>query len=338
MTEPSQFRSHRTGAERSQLARRGGALLAVLWVSAALSAIAFSVAQTVRSETERTGTLVDGVRTYYLATGAIERLMLYIQWGSGYRNPDGTPRYFEPGMPRLNMNFPSGSATVEIIPETSKLSVNETPPEELFRLLTVLGVDPDRARQISFAILDWRTAVPGGLSIFDQHYLSLTPSFRARHASFEEIEELLLVKGMTPDLFYGTFVRDAQGRLLPQAGLRDCLSVYGSNGAVDVNTAQPAVLTTIGLPPDAVAAIVQRRHAFPFRDPAQLAPFVQMAGPAGSRLSIGGATIFTFRATARLRLPDGSYSDLGRSVSAMYKFHQKRRNTPPIELLRWYDN
>ena len=44
---------------------------------------------------------------------------------------------------------------------------------------------------------------------FDQYYLSLTPSFRARHASFEEIEELLVVKGMTPDLYYGTYDRDA---------------------------------------------------------------------------------------------------------------------------------
>jgi hypothetical protein len=95
---------------------------------------------------------------------------------------------------------------------------------------------------------------------------------------------------------------------------------------------------TIGLAPEAVAAIVERRHALPFRSPAQLEPIRQMAGPAGSRLVIGGGTVFTFRATGRLRLPDGSYSDLTRSVSAMMKFHQKRTNTPPIEVLRWYDN
>jgi type II secretory pathway component PulK len=55
----------------------GGALLAVLWLSAVLSAIAFSVANTVRAEIERTSTLTESVRTYYLATGAIERLRLY---------------------------------------------------------------------------------------------------------------------------------------------------------------------------------------------------------------------------------------------------------------------
>src|ERR1700683_539910 len=51
--------------------RRGSALLAVLWLTAALSAIAFSVASMVRAETERTSTAVDSLRAYYLATGSI---------------------------------------------------------------------------------------------------------------------------------------------------------------------------------------------------------------------------------------------------------------------------
>jgi general secretion pathway protein K len=316
----------------------GGALLAVLWLSAALSAIAFSVATTVRGETERTATLADGVRTYYLATGAIERARLYIDWGAGQRNPDGSAKYYESGMPRLAMQFPSGTAVVEIIPETAKLNINNARPQELMLLLAGLGAPPERAGEISLAIADWRAAPPGGLSLFDQYYLSLTPSFRARHASFQEIEELLLVKGMTPDLFYGTFVRDSQGRLLPQAGLKDCVSVYGSSGAVNANYAPPAVLTAVGLSPATVEAIVQRRRALPFRSPEELAPFIQAAGPAGARLSLGGSTILTLRATARLRLPNGQYSDLSRSVSALLKFNSKPVDRPPVEILRWYDN
>ena len=53
--------------------QRGAALLAVLWLSAILAAIAFSLATTVRGETERTSTLTEGVRGYYFATGALER-------------------------------------------------------------------------------------------------------------------------------------------------------------------------------------------------------------------------------------------------------------------------
>src|SRR5258708_5209931 len=71
-------------------AQAGYALLMVLWFPAALSAIAFTVANTVRAETDRTSTSIDSVSAYYLATGAIDRALLYIQWGPGTRKPDGT--------------------------------------------------------------------------------------------------------------------------------------------------------------------------------------------------------------------------------------------------------
>ena len=59
---------------------RGSALLAVLWLAAALSAIAFTVATTVRGETERTSTDIDSLRAYYLASGSVERGILWILW------------------------------------------------------------------------------------------------------------------------------------------------------------------------------------------------------------------------------------------------------------------
>ena len=51
------------------------------------------------------------------------------------------------------------------------------------------------------------------------------------------------MKGITPDIFYGTYVPvpDAElgggPRLAPRAGLADCLSVFGSVQQVDANTA-----------------------------------------------------------------------------------------------------
>lgn len=319
-------------------ARKGAALLAVLWLSAVLAAIAFSLATTVRGETERTGTMNEGVRAYYVATGAIERALAYMEWGPAHRNPDNTPRYYEPGMARINFNFANAGATVEIIPESSKFDINSITPPELTRLLINLGAEPGRAQEITLAILDWRqpkrTAEP---SLFDQIYLSSIPSFRARHASLEETEELLLVKGMTPELYHGSYVRDAAGRLQPRAGLKDCVSVYGSAGPFDINSAQPALLLTIGISPEVVTAIQQRRYAAPFRHNGEIAQFSQFGGPGFSRLSIGGNSIWTLRSTARLRVGEGRYSDMTRTVSGVYKFHQSGY-TPPVEVLRWYDN
>ena len=214
--------------------RRGAALLAVLWLSAILTAIAFSVATTVRGETERTSTLSEGVRAYYLATGALERALAYIEWGPNHRKPDNTPRYFEPGMARLNFNFPSGSRRSRSFPKSSKFDINSIKPDELQRLLMNLGADPARAQLIAAAIVDWRQPAPPGT--FSP--CSISSIFRAfrlsgrRHASVEETEELLLVKGMTPELYHGSYVRDAAGRLQPRAGLKDCVSVYGSSGSI----------------------------------------------------------------------------------------------------------
>jgi general secretion pathway protein K len=236
----------------------------------------------------------------------------------------------------LRFPFPTGEAVVEIVPETAKLNVNRSPPGDLFRLLAALGAEPERARVIVQAILDWRRPPPGGgLSIFDRYYLSLAPSFRARHASFEEVEELLLVKGMTPELFHGAFEPDPQGRLVPRGGLKDCVSVYGATERVDVNTAPPAILAAIGLGPQTVAAIVQARRARPFRSQAQLTGLT--SGPAAARLRIGGNTIFTLRATARLRTADGRLSDLRRSVAATVKFLDIGSGQP-FHVLRWRDS
>jgi general secretion pathway protein K len=306
----------------------------VLWLSAALSAIAFTVANSVRGETERTATAADGVRAYYLASGAIQRAILYVLWGPNFRNPDGSPRYYDRGMPVLRMSFPAGDADVEVIPEASRLNVNTATVEELFRLLVAVGAEPERAREMAMAIVDWRTPVPEGISPFDQYYLSLTPSFRARHASLEQIEELLLVKGMTPELFYGTYVPDPEGRLIPRGGLRDCLSVLGSQTGFDINAVEPALMLSIGISPEAVNAIVTQRRLMPFREPAQLTAFAETGGPGFNKLRIGGNSVFTFRATARLRLPDGRFSDLRRTATATVKFLPAGFNEP-FHTLRW---
>jgi general secretion pathway protein K len=335
----SDNRSLTVTAQNQQLrcARRGSALLAVLWLSAALSAIAFTVANTVRAETERTSTEVDSLRAYYLAAGAIDRAILYIQWGPSYRNPDGTPKYFQSPMRALEFNFPTGAATTEIILETSKLNLNSTSQPELLALLLALGAPADQAATVAQGIVDWRAPTPGGsFTQFDQYYLSLTPSFRARHASFHEVEELLLIRGVTPDLFYGSYTRNDQGRLIPRPGLRDCLSVYGSTGQLDANGIEPAVMQAIGISPDVASAIANLRRTTPFRDMGQLAPFAS-GGPGMGRLALKPNPILTLRATARLRLANGQFSDLRRSVSAMVKFLGPEWN-PPFHIMRWYDN
>jgi general secretion pathway protein K len=240
--------------------------------------------------------------------------------------------------------FPSGNVHVEIIPETAKLDVNSTPVQDLYRLGVALGVEPERAQEIAAAIEDWRRpSLPGGP--FDSYYLSLTPSFRASHASIQEIEELLQVKGVTPDIFYGTYVPspNATGapsepgamRLIPRPGLADCLSVFGSKDRVDANTASPAVLAAVGVSPYAISALLQRRRVAPLGED-QLSGFLQSIGSRADRLRVGGNSIVTMRATAQLRLANGQISDLKRTVAAQVKYMPTGYDSL-VHILRWYD-
>jgi general secretion pathway protein K len=317
--------------------RRGAALLIVLWLSAALSAIAFTLANTVRGEVERSSTDADGLKAYYLAEGAIDRLLVYIQSGPAFLGPDGKPRFQQNVTRVLRLDFPTGVVRAEYIQENSKLNVNFATPQELLSLLLALGVDPNRAPAIVTGIVDWRGPTAGGsFSELDEYYLSLTPSFRARHASVQEIEELLLVRGITPDLFYGSYTRDADGKLVPHNGLRDCLSVYGALGVLDVNTVTPELMVAVGVAPETAAAIVALRQAAPIANMAQLAPFSN-GGRGMGRLGMTNGSIVTLRATAQLRLPNGQLSDLHRTVSAMVKLMGPDWN-PPYHIMRWYDN
>ncbi len=315
---------------------RGGALLIVMWFSAAIAAIGFSVSVTVRNEIDHTSTVADGMRAHYLATGSLDRAMQWMLWGGGPRNPDGTARFWERPKPRMpRMTYTTGDVVVEMIPETAKLNVNSVGEEQLLKVVTSLTGDANRAREVVAGILDWRTASQDRRS-FDSYYLALGPTFRPRHASLEEIEELLFVRGVTPELFYGNYIADGQGQLYARGGLRDSLSVWGTMGAVDVNGASPAVLEAIGLPPGEVARIVQRRRDKPFENGLELQQF-GLPPEAMTRLRVGGNTMWTMRATARLRRPDGAPSDTLRTAAAVVKYWDRQDLHPaPVQVLRYY--
>jgi general secretion pathway protein K len=301
----------------------------------ALSTIALTVASTVRGEVDRAATASDDTRAYFLAQSAINRAILYINWGRMY----GAPTYYQPGTPPLHFEFPNGEATVDVIPESSKLNINTCLPLELLRLLLALGLPQDQAEALTAAIIDWRTPTPNSQpSAMDQFYLQHNPSFLSAHTSLREIEELLLVRGMSPDLFYGTWDRDESvqpPRLRQRLGLRDCVSVY-ANGSLDVNYTPLPVMIATGIPPEAAAIIVQQRNTQPFPNPVVLRQFTKDMGPAAARLYVGGASMFTIRATARPRTPGGTLSDLKRSVSALIKLSPPDSGAP-FHIVRWYD-
>src|SRR2546428_118790 len=141
----------------------------------------------------------------------------------------------------------------------------------LRRIVTNLAqVDPtasmDRHTQEAIdtvvdSILDWRDhdnlKRPHGAE--SAYYLKRHLPYRAKNAFFDSPDELLLVRGVTADLFYGS-----DG--VP--GLRDIFSVYNRFPKISLDTAPPAVFQALlGIDAAATADLIAQRDAgVPIRD------------------------------------------------------------------------
>ncbi len=138
------------------------------------------------------------LRASYLASGALERAILWVQWGySGqtYSAPDGLPRFWTYNTRRLHHAFSERRRAGGSDSGNLQARISTEPRRTIFiASCSRSAAIPARAQQITDGIVDWRTPCPEP-SAFDQYYFSLGPTFRARHASLLEIEELLLVRG-----------------------------------------------------------------------------------------------------------------------------------------------
>jgi general secretion pathway protein K len=285
-------------------------LLAVLWLSMALSAIAFTLSRSVRTEFDRTAQNVESTRAYFLAQGGIEAAILRI----------GTPNRFEPafrpGQRFMRFAFPAGEVEVEIIGENGKLSLRNASPEALARLFTACRIDPAQAAYLAAGIVEARAGgFSGGAS-----------SFSPAGASVLQLEELLRVPGLTPEILYGTY-REDRNRLVRIGGLESHLT-FESAAVVNLNYASPELLQAAGLSEGAIQTIEQIRRQRPLEqgDPG----VVELAQlDAVIRVGLGGApSAYTLRATARL-----GGGRTSRTVGAMARYGISPQF--PLEIARW---
>jgi len=78
---------------------------------------------------------------------------------------------------------------------------------------------------------------------------------------------------------------------------------------------------------------MERRRVAPFRDLGEVGP-----GNSRRRNGVGGNVIWTLRATARLRSPDGRPTEVVRTASATIKLLDRKRYIMPLHVLRWYED
>jgi general secretion pathway protein K len=217
--------------------------------------------------------------------------------------PEGERRPFVPGQSRLEWNEAGTHVAVEVFDESGKLDLNGADPKMLEQLFLNFGLDFNAAHSLAQAIEDWRdpddeTRLGGAESLY---YLGLPQPYRPANQDFESVEELLLVRGVTPALLYGGYRVTENGNVQRQLGLIDCLTVNTRGAAVNINYAPWPVLMSVPKMSPAVAQfMMEGRSHKPF---ATVSEFqhdypVLLDGDTLSHLTAGSAGPYTLIASA----------------------------------------
>jgi general secretion pathway protein K len=141
-----------------------------------------------------------------------------------------------------------GKMEVEITDENGKIDVNrllddkgqfdQTQKGILERLLREprFGLTEEEVNTIIFSLKDWMDQddeISGIYGAEDSFYRER--GYLCKNKPLDTIEEMLLVRGVTEEIFYGNSKRD---------GIRNYLTVYGS-GKININTAPIPVLIAL---------------------------------------------------------------------------------------------
>lgn len=300
----------------------GIALILVLWVMVMLTAIVGEFAYSMRTELNITRNFKEEEEAYQLALAGIEHAKMEIlsvkesAYPYPYFNKNGI-LVFTQGEgeenPEREASFKNGRFSYTIIDEDGKLNINTASMEQLRYLITNFGIDIDitEADTIVDSILDWRDTdnLHRLNGAEEDYYQSLQRPYSCKDGPFEIIEELLLVKGMTPEIFLGS--KDETGEQ-KYNGITQYLSAKNST-KININTAQRTVLEAVfGV--NVAENIIKQREVGPI-----LAP-------------IGNGTI---KSTFFTIISTGTNTDgtIKRSIKTIVQ-----KNGDKLETIYWNDN
>ena len=180
------------------------------------------------------------------------------------------------GVSLKDYHLGDGSFSVTITDLERKFNINIADQTTLEQALRLVGANPGDYTTIVNSILDWidpdnATRVSGAES---DYYQGLTPAYFAKNGPIDDLSELLLIKGVTPEIYWGCASTNHppagfKARLDPLArqteapaspvGLVDLFTPI-SAGRLNINTASAQTLQMIrGVDSDVAEAIVASR-------------------------------------------------------------------------------
>jgi type II secretory pathway component PulK len=176
---------------------RGLVIIAVLWMAVVLTVMAAILGRKSRLDMKVCLARMEGVRCKWAARAGIEKAMAVLKEDDAASDSlldlwsDNDEDFNDVLLERCWFS-------VQVIDEASKLNINTATKTQLLGL-------PYMVEEIADAIIDWRDTddTPSGTGVESGYYESLQYGYLARNGPFRTIRELLLVKDVTEDLFYG---------------------------------------------------------------------------------------------------------------------------------------
>jgi general secretion pathway protein K len=236
--------------------RRGSVLVLVVWVISLLSLLASSLGAQGLAALDMVSRMDERLQAANAAAAAVQYAVQVVRADASdatdgsldeWARCESCFREQAAAGGRFTISYPTELEKVYgLIDEERKLSLNTMPAEVFAELLQrEAQLRPTEAGDIGDAIVDWRDEDhekrPHGAETF--YYEGLSPSYPCKDAPFEQLEELLLVRGVTREVF---------DRIAPY------VTPFGS-GRLNLNTAERPALRTLGLSPDGVTQILRYR-------------------------------------------------------------------------------
>lgn len=316
----------------------GVALIAVLWIFIFLFVVAFEFSTSAREEATAAQRFSDETLGYYLALAGFERGLYDFL---NQQNPAAQTAQ----TPEAKKNDPfdgefheedlgTGAFRVRLVDESGKININRVNDETLRRIFTNLGLDEARRDILVDSIMDWRDAddLHRTNGAENDYYASLSPPYSAKNGPLDSVEDLLWIKGMTPELFFGYSDETSQpANGSARTALREIFTVDSPIDRVNLRTASAEVIHALtGIALEKCRGFVEERKKLSEKSLADLLPLLGI-GAADSAMQ---AFIFTNPSVIAVEAegrPSGSR--MARKVKGIVRLG----GAQGFEILRWLD-
>ncbi|MBI5236992.1 MAG: general secretion pathway protein GspK [Deltaproteobacteria bacterium] len=249
------------GFSRAVANDRGVALMIVLWVMTLLMIIVSEFAYTMKVESAAVRNFKDEAEAYYLASAGINMGLAEISESYDLvcldkdgslvfkKKENGVLRDIEA---KREEYLGGGKVFYTVSDERGKVNINTATRETISEVLRIAGIEVADRDIIADSILDWRDAdqehhMNGAET---DYYSSLPRPYAAKDGPLDTVEELLLVRGMTTEVFYGAGMAppeldsSASASGSDYKGVSRYLTVKG-DGKININTADEKVLEAV---------------------------------------------------------------------------------------------